>query len=256
MASVKGSLALSPAKRGGEDLDENKGFRAKLLKLYQDTRFSDVKVFVGVNKRCFELHRAVITLQSGFFEAACKDCFQEGKSGEIYIAEVPSEAFEVVVLWIYEGRYKFPDPFNRKLVESVFIAADYLLIQGLKKDILKAMEGFWKLPGIDEREDEAFQLFETLYKHSQLTDWKDLREFATKITKMWYVRTENILKLSRGGSAVALGLFVEIYENILRSAVCGPCRIEYLPPEDQDCMMCGDKCTGPIYVDASESKES
>lgn len=75
-----------------------------VLTLIRDMFGEVVEVRVGEAPslvKSFYLHKAVLAFYSGYFEAAFKDTFSEGKTGVLELATETVEVFEHFVLWLY-----------------------------------------------------------------------------------------------------------------------------------------------------------
>ncbi|KAF3222040.1 MATH domain [Orbilia oligospora] len=181
MASTKGTStppagdangAVGPAPDLDADADGDQP--VALVRMYHDPQFSDIKVFAGEDKECFDLHRVILAARSKYFELAFKKHFEEGKTRETYLPDIKPKTFTIVALWMYGGGFKYPDPFDKGLIQDVFIAADYLQILPLKNAIISAVEEkFWKMP--NRNVGDAYDLLETFCAHSKFTDWKKFR---------------------------------------------------------------------------------
>ncbi|KAK6518709.1 hypothetical protein TWF506_005847 [Arthrobotrys conoides] len=262
MASVQ-ETSVSSAGADGAVEPEVEGIKrdqpAALVKMYHDPQFSDIKVFTGEDQRCFNLHRVILVANSKYFEIACKEHFEEGKTRETYLPDISSDIFEIVALWIYGGGFKYPDPFDKNVVQDVFIAADYLQILPLKNAVLTAVEDkFYRTDGWNPI--DAYDMLETFCAHSKFTDWQKLRLLVKRAVHGCYMGPHRILRLSRNGeeSSMMLGLVIEAYQNRMRGILCADCQGNNLriSGTGETCIgaYCNKKCSEPAFVNPFPKK--
>ncbi|KAF3917570.1 hypothetical protein AA313_de0203214 [Arthrobotrys entomopaga] len=244
----------SLGKRKAEAVGEMDSRRATLITLFKDGRFSDVKILIGPDKECFDLHRAIITLKSRYFDAACREYFEEGRNREIWLQEIEPEIFGGIANWMYDGGFEIVTPgkpFSHTRLISAYKAADYLQMPDLKLELL---DNFAEFLGIAAKVDdepikkekgyEFYAVLTELCAHSQISQWTSLRTCAhiglayTPITK------ERLLSFSRdhAGNPLALALLVELYQNIVDSLLCATCQPGFVPRNNRNCVKCRKPC--------------
>ncbi|KAK6527616.1 hypothetical protein TWF694_004600 [Orbilia ellipsospora] len=244
----------SLGKRKAEVTSEADNRRATLITLFKDGRFSDVKILVGPDKQCFDLHRAIITLRSRYFDAACREYFEEGRNREIWLQEIEPDVFASIANWMYDGGYDIATPgrpFSHTHLINAYKAADYLQMPGLKQELLENFAKFLQMaataddePIKKEKGYEFYSVLQELCAHSQVSQWVNLRTCAhiglayTPITK------ERLLSFSRDhpGSPLALALLVELYQGIVDSLLCATCQPAYVPRNNRNCVKCRKPC--------------
>ncbi|EGX44815.1 hypothetical protein AOL_s00176g97 [Orbilia oligospora ATCC 24927] len=227
---------------------------AALVKMYHDPQFSDIKVFAGEDKECFDLHRVILAARSKYFELACKGHFEEGRAREIYLPDIKPKTFTVVALWMYGGGFKYPDPFDKALIQDVFIAADYLQILPLKNAIISAVEEkFWDMP--NRNVGDAYDMLETFCAHSKFTDWGKFRLMVASTLHRSYMGPQRILRLAKNGaeSSLLMGLIIEAFQNRIRGLVCSNCQTNNdrtTSTSAEVCIgaYCNRNCLGPANV--------
>ncbi|EGX46049.1 hypothetical protein AOL_s00110g213 [Orbilia oligospora ATCC 24927] len=120
---------------GNETGGSLKGKQA-LKFMLNNPEYSDMTVFAGVSQTSFNLHRAVMCIGSGFLKACCdSSSFQEGTTKAVYLAEIESEVFQKIVLWLYEEEYEYTWTNGNEDLKLIQ-AADLLKIEGFRADIL------------------------------------------------------------------------------------------------------------------------
>ncbi|KAF3207493.1 hypothetical protein TWF106_004915 [Orbilia oligospora] len=132
-----------------------------LARLLESSLFTDIKVFAGLERQEFNLHRGILSVNSEFFKIACqRDRFKEGNSGEVELPEIKADVFSLVVIWLYDGGFTFPDDY-REIVTEVYRAAEFLQIPRLQTDVVQAVVNFSKaaLPGTTETSEKNRYIF-------------------------------------------------------------------------------------------------
>ncbi|EGX44518.1 hypothetical protein AOL_s00188g186 [Orbilia oligospora ATCC 24927] len=133
--------------------------KSTLARLLESALFTDVKVFAGPKRQEFNLHRGVLSVNSEFFKIACqRDRFKEGNSGEIELPEIKAEVFSLVVTWLYDGGFTFPDDYPEIVIE-VYRAAEFLQIPGLQAGVVQAILAYSELELPGKTEDKRYQFF-------------------------------------------------------------------------------------------------
>ncbi|KAF3201816.1 hypothetical protein TWF192_005982 [Orbilia oligospora] len=107
--------------------------------LLSNPRFSDVKVIVGEERMQYDLHRAIICLQSTFFDAACKEGFMEGNTREINVPGIEPDAFETIATWLYGGGFSIKGKLSAEEFCELYAATDYLGIDSLKRAMMSTL---------------------------------------------------------------------------------------------------------------------
>ncbi|KAF3908904.1 hypothetical protein AA313_de0207077 [Arthrobotrys entomopaga] len=107
--------------------------------MFETGQRSDVTVSVGVDKKAFSLHSFILTTQSKFFEAAFYGNFNEAKTKEIFLPDIDTETFKILMEWMYGGDSDIRPSYGLEdtdAVVSLYRAADFLIIPALKRSIL------------------------------------------------------------------------------------------------------------------------
>lgn len=64
----------------------------------------DVTVYVGPQKKIYLLHKQLLMSGSTYFEKALTGCYKEAEEGIIYLEEETTDAFDLLVRWLYQHK--------------------------------------------------------------------------------------------------------------------------------------------------------
>ncbi|KAK6354400.1 hypothetical protein TWF730_008807 [Orbilia blumenaviensis] len=218
-----------------------------LLSLLIDPRFSDVKVIIGQERLQYDLHRAIICSQSTFFSAACKEGFKESNTREIDLPDIESEAFEVVVTWLYHGGYSIKGKVDPKKFCELYQATDFLGVDSLKKAMMSAAaralqedvykESYSSPNGppdhiLGEKTiDNPLELIQLLTEYAPCSDWQCLRQVADKAIPHNRLSGPWLRGFAGSDPSEINGFFAAImldaYQELMSSVFCGPCTRQF-----------------------------
>ncbi|RVD83540.1 uncharacterized protein DFL_007926 [Arthrobotrys flagrans] len=207
-----------------------------LLSLLANPRFSDIKVIVGEERMQYDLHRAIICLQSTFFEAACKEGFIEGNTQEIDLPDIEPEAFEAVATWLYSGGFSIKGKLNTERFCELYKAADFLGIDSLKRAMMsgvakslkddiqkKSTEG----AAVEKTVENPLGLIYSLTKVAPCSDWQGLRQVTDKAIPQYRLSGSWLRGLADSDPAEINGYFTAIlldsYQELINSIFCSSC---------------------------------
>ncbi|KAF3189106.1 hypothetical protein TWF788_011227 [Orbilia oligospora] len=102
------------------------------------SKSEDITILVGPQKSCFKVSKIVLLNASKFFKAALKpNAFKEGKNSVIQLPEIEPAVFKMIIKWISkQTTYEKLALTESPEIVSIFKTADYLLIDGLKREII------------------------------------------------------------------------------------------------------------------------
>ena len=109
--------------------------------MYRDQLFTDLKLFVGQNRKEYKVHRLVLS-KSEFIQRACLGQFQEAQTQEINLPEMSEASIDIIIGYCYGGHWELeeailkmkPHPKNvGKLCEDT----TFLCLESLRKQILQ-----------------------------------------------------------------------------------------------------------------------
>ncbi|KAF3162257.1 hypothetical protein EYR41_004838 [Orbilia oligospora] len=164
--------------------------RGSLLSLLANPRFSDVNVIVGEERMQYDLHRAIICLQSTFFEAACKEGFIEGNTREINLPDIEPDAFETIATWLYSGGFSFKGKLSKEKFCDLYAATDYLGIDSLKRAMMSTLakslqNDMLKRPNdgapVEKTVETPLNPTYSLTQTAPCSDWQVLRQVVDKV---------------------------------------------------------------------------
>ncbi|KAK6527617.1 hypothetical protein TWF694_004601 [Orbilia ellipsospora] len=230
--------------------------------IYHNKDYSDIKIFAGANEgvqQCFDLHRVIITAKSKYFAAACKECFQEGKTKEISL-DIESHIFEIIAKWMYECEIDlFGESFDADTVIAVYAGADYLQIADMKVDILRQLGKVYidsqRHFGADKLDPYVFT--RDLFVYAHMSEWESLRACVRCLVKSWYILPGEIVKLAKEEPATTLfmAVLIEVFQEALDTEICGPCRTTKEYVTGMQCQSCRKRlCSKPLLVSAEHLK--
>ncbi|EWC44684.1 hypothetical protein DRE_06580 [Drechslerella stenobrocha 248] len=121
----------------------------------EDPRFSDITVHVGrwgynTTPTEYRLHRVLLCERSVYFERLIGDIF-EWSDNIVTLPDIPPNAFDIIVRFIYTGEYTHDDKKAGALQEftDIYQAAEYLSIPDLTTKLLDII-----LKKVDDVEDQ------------------------------------------------------------------------------------------------------
>ncbi|KAK6334672.1 hypothetical protein TWF718_010121 [Orbilia javanica] len=207
-----------------------------LLSLLANPRFSDVKVTVGEERMQYELHRAIICLQSTFFEAACKEGFLEGNTREINLPDIEPETFEIVATWLYNGGFSIKGKLNTEQFCELYKAADFLGVEPLKRSMMSELarslkEDIQRKPSdgaaVEKTVDNPLGLIYSLTEAAPCSDWQGLRQVTDKVIPHCRLSGAWLRGLADSDPADINGFFTAVlldsYQEFVGSLFCGFC---------------------------------
>ncbi|KAK6510989.1 hypothetical protein TWF506_010074 [Arthrobotrys conoides] len=221
-----------------------------LLSLLVNPRFSDVKVIVGEERIQYDLHRAIICLQSTFFEAACKEGFIEGNTREINLPDIEPEAFEAIATWLYSGGFSIKGKLSTDQFCELYAATDFLGIDSLKRAMMstlaktlqedmqkKSSEG---VPA-EKTVETPLSLIYSLTQTAPCSDWQGLRQVVDKIIPQNRLSGAWLRGLAETDPAEINGFFqallLDSYQEFIGSMFCGSC-IKHVRSTTGKCHAC------------------
>ncbi|KAK6497845.1 hypothetical protein TWF481_012244 [Arthrobotrys musiformis] len=248
MSSSQNKAEASPASSDSETEKRERGpvKRAKiniqcmeegsLLSLLSNPRFSDVKVIVGEDRLQYDLHRAIICLQSTFFEAACKEGFIEGNTREIELPDIDPGAFEIVATWLYNGGFSIKGKLNTEKFCDLYKATDFLGIDSLKRAMMSGLakslqEDMQKKSSdsapVERVVDNPLGLIYALTETAPCADWSLIRQVTDKVIPHCRLSGAWLRGLADSDPAEINGFFTAImldsYQEFISSMFCGSC---------------------------------
>ncbi|KAF3941880.1 hypothetical protein ABW19_dt0201356 [Dactylella cylindrospora] len=149
------------------------------------TDFADCVLLVGPTETRYHAHRHILSVQSPFFKAAFGGTFKEAETKELKLPDFDPKTFVHVLKSLYNGPFKLPkgltQPDDRKTVEAILSAADYLQLDKLKQDISREVE--IHLHNLQEEKGEAtaFEVLTTLYNYGGSVDRKYMESFVNTV---------------------------------------------------------------------------
>lgn len=198
--------------------------------------------------REFHLHRAIISLNSTFFTAACKEgTFMEGSSRVVKLPEIQPNAFEQVVKWLYKGEYDLPgSEVKHEEFVAVLEAAEYLGIDALKNRMLSTLtERLEQQLGISPEHRTIAVPQELMHKICRVLtekDWPTLRLIADYIYPAWRISWwYRNLEDDNSGAKDAVGLALHSADNFIGRSLCSLCMRELMLERPMKCINCNDR---------------
>ncbi|KAK6527615.1 hypothetical protein TWF694_004599 [Orbilia ellipsospora] len=223
-----------------------------------DSKTTDVKVFCGEEKLCFDMHLARITTKSQYFERAFKMLYKEGQTREITLEDIETDTFHEIASWIYGRTYEvLEENYDRISVVEVYAAANYLQMHDLKKDLLSQVAEFLKRqvdkePGLNYDEPQPLILLQKLSEHAQISEWIELRECIRPAIQYGYMEPEDLVRVGRElpGSSFFLAMMVECYNDLLNSLACNRCQADQKSPCQRGiiCKGCNGRCASGLLT--------
>ncbi|EPS45493.1 hypothetical protein H072_511 [Dactylellina haptotyla CBS 200.50] len=227
--------------------------RSILSIMYQVREYTDLKIFAGTgeDQKCFNLHRAVVTAGSKYFEKACKGCFEEGRTKEIRLTDIEPAVFEVVANWMYQGGHDlFGEKYERDFLVEVYAAADYLQVRSLKTDILSSLPKFLtkehSKPQDQRKESGPHTLLKDIGLYSSTLELPMLRECTRVAIRLWILDPELLFIITQDapGTGLLSALLLEAFQNALEAIQCDFCRPEVQFVEGKKCQKCSRESNG------------
>ncbi|KAF3102946.1 hypothetical protein TWF706_005071 [Orbilia oligospora] len=211
---------------------DTKEGKSTLARLLESALFTDIKVFAGPERQEFNLHRGILSVNSEFFKIACQPGrFKEGNSGEVELPEIKAEVFSLVVVWLYDGGFTFPDDYSEIVIE-VYRAAEFLQIPGLQTAVVQAILTYSKLelPGkTEEKRYQFFGFFVAFCPVCRSSDLPLLIECASEVSSSYYFCPTILLEKFEDKSA---GMFAATIMGVKHAGAggCARCRETCLVP--------------------------
>ncbi|KAK6524107.1 hypothetical protein TWF694_005770 [Orbilia ellipsospora] len=160
-----------------------------MTRLLETGKKADITVFVGTEKKAFNLHQLIITTQSKFFEAARSGNFAESKTKETHLPDIDIEAFNVLSRWMYGDQCVLDTLKDTKSIVSLYSAADYLIVPAMKRSILAAVNTAidisesWICAKLDFDSFKEFLCHLTMYSQAEdISYLKPLFEYLVSLT--------------------------------------------------------------------------
>ncbi|KAK6518711.1 hypothetical protein TWF506_005849 [Arthrobotrys conoides] len=214
--------------------------RRRFRKFYNDTDISDLTITVGKSKSVFKLHKTIVCGSSGYFKGASNHFWSQTLITGVWLAYIEVAVFEVIALWMYGYGYTLPcAPLGRRFIKDTYIAADYLLVAGLKKAIIYGARDFWNEEmlkrSFDLRFDtDPYDLFRTLCAYAAGSSERDglyscaiiiIKGFGSKLIgppRFVNVGDDDDSEDAAGVSRM-FKLLREAYREMIRGAICSDC---------------------------------
>jgi hypothetical protein len=102
-----------------------------------------VKIFVGKDHKMWVLPEEFICDRVAYFKSAFKSDFKEGLSKELYLEDDEPAIFARVVNWIFGSFVEYNDTFSMQDCLKLFVLADKINLQYLKRNALHQFRTFF-----------------------------------------------------------------------------------------------------------------
>ncbi|KAF3927915.1 hypothetical protein ABW20_dc0106917 [Dactylellina cionopaga] len=221
--------------------------------LLEDPCFSDITVYVGEKEKEYKLHRNILSVGSSYFKVVCKEgAFREGNERVVKIPDTDSDAFDIILKWLYSGEYSLPEEkVDRDAFCLVLKAADYFGISALKEEMLQQAGDRVKaedaIPAVSSSEDkdkhtinDPVELFYGIAQSSSLSEWPILREFVDKMIPTWSLEEGSLFDVanSKRDDSLASAVIIDRYQDILNENFCDRCTLKLQENPKKQCKTC------------------
>lgn len=98
-----------------------------------------IKVFVGEERKLYNLHRSLLCQECPFFEKCLNNDFKEGRTREVSLENKDVDAFDQLVIWIYSKQ--LPTLEFGMLAETYELAEEFCM-EAFKNDIVDEVKQY------------------------------------------------------------------------------------------------------------------
>lgn len=100
-----------------------------------------MKIFVGKNRKLYNIHKTLLTSHCPFFAKCLNPSFPEGRSNEIGLEDENIETFDHFFQWIYSQEVRTDTNFR---FGAFYVLADKFCMEALKNNIVDALITYCK----------------------------------------------------------------------------------------------------------------
>ena len=96
-----------------------------------------VTIYVGKKRKRYTAHEDLLVSKCPYFAGCLRESFPESETNEVYLAEDRSEAFDILVTWIYrEVVYQANCATGVGSLILAYMLADKFFVPSLKNDLV------------------------------------------------------------------------------------------------------------------------
>jgi BTB/POZ domain len=108
-----------------------------------------VKVYVGNERKLYNLHKNVLCRESPFFQGCLKGEFPEGRTNEVTLNDDNPDAFDLFIGWIYT--HEIAPPADKKIkFDEVYVLADKFSMEAFKNAITDSAQIYFQANFIEQ----------------------------------------------------------------------------------------------------------